>query len=763
MIVNQLQAITIDEDDLIPNLSAIPVSIPSTSHVSNNNFSSTIQHQPAVSNLSLNVYPTSVRASDLLTFDGNVINWIPFKTSFDDEVLSNPNLLDTKKRNLLLKVLHGSALDRAMDLVRQGKTLQSIWSSLNDYYNSPSKIDEHLTKQIRSLAFVNSPFESAKLEIMLREIRRLSSTCVSLGAAYLARSNSLVKEILWKCGRPLREKLCHVESLSQLEKELEKLYKSALCLDSFDRRESARPSRSSHPVAAMSVARCVFCNRSNHQSADCQSSISVDEKRRIINSNSLCFKCLSPGHRASTCSRAASIRCRVCRLSHPTVLHQVRLNNHSNSSNNNNSVHPSTSVSSSPSVAASSTSASTAASVPSTSSSTSGVAAISVLSNSSDLSMIPSSSSSIPSSPSPMVSLSSSNSLAYVSSSESSSVAGISSSSENSLVARYDGVASPSITIERPAFVINLCGRKCMVWLDTCSPFTLIRSDLVNMNDCVSAPSICLSGFSGGSATITNKKISVILESNVTRVSIDAYVITNLHHCDLIIGTDMLSRITRIDPLKSLKWESKFGDIHYGPVAAIEHFNIDDDDDDDEDNFDMHVTRLDNGRFEAKLPFLTHSRPPPNFQKALSLLNKLVARLQSRNFYDVYRDEFMKYVSSGQAVEINDTDGFFIPHHAVLRSESSSSPIRIVFNASFGRESSLNNLLWKGSVMGLDVLPHLIRIRLFKYFCTADLRKAFLQIAIYPEHQKYLRLLWKENDNQIKKYQMTVLPFGVIS
>ncbi|KAH9512026.1 Cytochrome P450 4V2, variant 2 [Dermatophagoides farinae] len=681
------------QHDLIPNLSAIPVSIPSTSHVSNNNFSSTIQHQPAVSNLSLNVYPTSVRASDLLTFDGNVINWIPFKTSFDDEVLSNPNLLDTKKRNLLLKVLHGSALDRAMDLVRQGKTLQSIWSSLNDYYNSPSKIDEHLTKQIRSLAFVNSPFESAKLEIMLREIRRLSSTCVSLGAAYLARSNSLVKEILWKCGRPLREKLCHVESLSQLEKELEKLYKSALCLDSFDRRESARPSRSSHPVAAMSVARCVFCNRSNHQSADCQSSISVDEKRRIINSNSLCFKCLSPGHRASTCSRAASIRCRVCRLSHPTVLHQVRLNNHSNSSNNNNSVHPSTSVSSSPSVAASSTSASIATSVPSTSSSTSGVAAISVLSNSSDLSLIPSSSSSsIPSSPSPMVSLSSSNSLAYVSSSESSSVAGISSSSENSLVARYDGVASPSITIERPAFVINLCGRKCMVWLDTCSPFTLIRSDLVNMNDCVSAPSICLSGFSGGSATITNKKISVILESNVTRVSIDAYVITNLHHCDLIIGTDMLSRIT-----------------------------------------------------------------------PLSLLNKLVARLQSRNFYDVYRDEFMKYVSSGQAVEINDTDGFFIPHHAVLRSESSSSPIRIVFNASFGRESSLNNLLWKGSVMGLDVLPHLIRIRLFKYFCTADLRKAFLQIAIYPEHQKYLRLLWKENDNQIKKYQMTVLPFGVIS
>lgn len=70
---------------------------------------------------------------------------------------------------------------------------------------------------------------------------------------------------------------------------------------------------------------------------------------------------------------------------------------------------------------------------------------------------------------------------------------------------------------------------------------------------------------------------------------------------------------------------------------------------------------------------------------------------------------------------------------------------------------------WKGSVIGLDVLPHLIRIRLYKYLCTADLRKAFLQISIHPEHRKYLRLLWKEKDNQIKKYEMTVLPFGVIS
>lgn len=748
---NQLASITLDDVELSAEFDDEAGSgATSTNHrdpsSSQGDLSFSLHNPIRINSLA---YPSSVRASDLLSFDGNVMNWCPFRLSFEDEVMKNPNLLDTKKRNLLLKVLQNDALDRAMDLVRQEKTLQSIWSSLNDYYGDPNKVDEHLIKRIRSLAFVNSPFDSSKLEIMLKEVRRISSSCNSLGAAYLSRSNSLVKEVLWKCGRSLREKLCHVETLSQLVKELEKLYKSALCLDTFERREANRPFRpATQQVASTSAARCLFCHQSNHSSADCQSTLTVDEKKRILSSNNLCFKCVLPGHRANACSRAASIRCRVCRLNHPTVLHQVRLNDHQNSRNHNNANQPSAATSSATSSASSSTSssvASTTLSNPSASPpSSTTTAAVSVLS---------------------MASTSSVPEANISSSSVSSTVASFNSSTGKALVAQFNGVASPSTTIERPAFIINLCGRKCMVWLDTCSPFTLIRNSLVNLNDCVTVSPICLSGFSGGSVTMSNKKISVILESEVIRVSIDAYVIPNLPHCDLIIGTDMLPRITKIDPLNTLKWESKFGDIHYGPVAAIGYSAVDkvDEDEDDDTDFNMHVVRLDNGRFEAKLPFLSNSRPPSNYPKALTLLNKLIYRLEAQKSYDLYRNEFMKYVSSGQAVEVNDSDGFFIPHHAVIRAESSSSPVRIVFNASFGRESSLNSLLWKGSVLGLDVLPHLFRIRLFKYFCTADLRKAFLQISIHPDHRKFIRLLWREKDGQIKKYEMTVLPFGVIS
>ncbi|KAH9528801.1 hypothetical protein DERF_002716 [Dermatophagoides farinae] len=107
--------------------------------------------------------------------------------------------------------------------------------------------------------------------------------------------------------------------------------------------------------------------------------------------------------------------------------------------------------------------------------------------------------------------------------------------------------------------------------------------------------------------------------STVIRVPIVAYVIPNLLHCDLIIGTDMLSRITRIDPLKSLKWKSKFGDIHYGPMVAIEHLKNDVNDIVDEENSDKHVARIDTpsntGSFGVKYPFLSRVRPQSNPQK----------------------------------------------------------------------------------------------------------------------------------------------------
>ncbi|OTF72612.1 hypothetical protein BLA29_010983, partial [Euroglyphus maynei] len=185
---NQLESISIDDDDLSQDFNILNDPSANLSNQPNlfrtSNVQSTLLPTQVAahgsSNLNLltsnnHLFPSVVRASDLLTFDGNVMNWQPFRISFEEEVMLNPNLMESKKRNLLLKIMSGEAQNRAMDLVRQGKTLQALWSALNSYYGDPKKVDEYLIKQIRAIPFVNSVYDTAKLEKMLQEVRRISS------------------------------------------------------------------------------------------------------------------------------------------------------------------------------------------------------------------------------------------------------------------------------------------------------------------------------------------------------------------------------------------------------------------------------------------------------------------------------------------------------------------------------------------------------------------------------------------------------------
>lgn len=149
----------------------------------------------------------------------------------------------------------------------------------------------------------------------------------------------------------------------------------------------------------------------------------------------------------------------------------------------------------------------------------------------------------------------------------------------------------------------------------------------------------------------------------------------------------------------------------------------------DEDRLDMNVVPLENRTFKAALPFLSEVRPVSNFAKVCRLTSVLIDRL-IRN--DDYKKEFFQYALSGQAVEISAFDGYFIPHHAVLGPEATSTKLWIVFIASFGHDQSLNHLLWKGSAIGLNLVHHLFQFCLYKHILVADLSKAFLQINIKP-------------------------------
>ncbi|XP_064469944.1 uncharacterized protein LOC135384685 [Ornithodoros turicata] len=110
-----------------------------------------------------------------------------------------------------------------------------------------------------------------------------------------------------------------------------------------------------------------------------------------------------------------------------------------------------------------------------------------------------------------------------------------------------------------------------------------------------------------------------------------------------------------------------------------------------------------------------------------------------------------------------------MPHRAVTRNETSSTRVRVVFDASShaGGATSLNDHLEKGPKLNTDLVSVLVRFRMRKVVLTADIQKAFLQIGIQNCDRYALRFLWfsqvptpDEHEQAIECWRMTHVPFG---
>ncbi|GFW19135.1 DUF1758 domain-containing protein [Trichonephila clavipes] len=88
-------------------------------------------------------------------------------------------------------------------------------------------------------------------------------------------------------------------------------------------------------------------------------------------------------------------------------------------------------------------------------------------------------------------------------------------------------------------------------------------------------------------------------------------------------------------------------------------------------------------------------------------------------------------------------EAYYLPHHAVLRDSSTTTKLRVVFDASAKSTSgySLNDLLMGGPRVQRDVYPILLSFRTFQIAVCADLEKMFRQIRISSEDTNWQRIL----------------------
>lgn len=159
-----------------------------------------------------------------------------------------------------------------------------------------------------------------------------------------------------------------------------------------------------------------------------------------------------------------------------------------------------------------------------------------------------------------------------------------------------------------------------------------------------------------------------------------------------------------------------------------------------------------NGRYVVKLPINSelHSlgaSKPQALKRFLSLEKRLEGNLQLKQEYHDFINEYINLGHMHPAPTSNDSITYYIPHHPVFKPSSSTTKLRVVFDASAKSSTgvSLNDTLLNGSKIQDDLFDLLLKFRIHKYAIVADLKMMFRQIKVDPSDHNLQRILWRDS------------------
>ena len=144
---------------------------------------------------------------------------------------------------------------------------------------------------------------------------------------------------------------------------------------------------------------------------------------------------------------------------------------------------------------------------------------------------------------------------------------------------------------------------------------------------------------------------------------------------------------------------------------------------------------------------LQHKLLPDNYQLSLRRLEGLLKRLrQTPDVQTKYDDTIQEQIQTGIVEDIppenkGSAQVHYLPHHAVIHTDKSTTKLRIVYDASAKANGtpSLNECLHVGPKFNQNLLDILIRFRAHRVAVTADIEKAFLMVSVEKSDRDALR------------------------
>ncbi|XP_026745831.1 uncharacterized protein LOC113507176 [Trichoplusia ni] len=134
--------------------------------------------------------------------------------------------------------------------------------------------------------------------------------------------------------------------------------------------------------------------------------------------------------------------------------------------------------------------------------------------------------------------------------------------------------------------------------------------------------------------------------------------------------------------------------------------------------------------------------------------------------YDAFMSEY-ELLGHMTQFKPSDTDptGYYIPHHGVLREQSTTTKLRVVFNASCPTSSGIssNDIQMVGPTIQDDLLAILLRFRQYKYVLSGDVQMMYRCVDVHPSDRHLQRILWRDNSSQVQVYKLNTVTYGTAS
>lgn len=194
-------------------------------------------------------------------------------------------------------------------------------------------------------------------------------------------------------------------------------------------------------------------------------------------------------------------------------------------------------------------------------------------------------------------------------------------------------------------------------------------------------------------------------------------------------------------------------------------------DDECEAFFKRTTTRLPDGRFQVRLPFLP-DRPPLGDSRSAAVRRflNLEKRLQANPAYKEKYVAFMReYLTLGHmSLAVRNplhNEHYFIPHHGVFKA-SDVPKIRVVFDGSNPTTSgvSLNQCLHTGPKLQRDISHILLNFRRHAVVFVTDIKMMFRMSWVHPEDRRFQLVLWRESPAEpLQTYELNTTTYGLRS